>query len=151
MKASSDRIGSCFACTHSSEQEVLPLKHRKKLALLPLVLILVFALSVNSMALLSWNSTCFCDPRLAINGSAAACSLEVVANNPSDSITVFVYLEQVYAGGTTDLVTSWTNMKANGEFFFYETATIDPSCDYQMRITVIVDGSGGMDVISDVV
>ena len=127
------------------------MKHRKKLGLLSLVLVLVFALSVNSMALLSWNSTCICDSFLTIRGSTAACDLEVLANDPSDSITAFVYLEQVYAGGTTDLVASWTNMKANGEFSFSETATIDPSCDYQMRITVIVDGSGGMDVISDVV
>jgi len=127
------------------------LKRRKSLIFLSLVLILTFALSVNSMALLSWNSTCICNPGLTIRGSTAACDLEVLANNPSDSITAFVYLEQVYAGGTTDLVASWTNMKANGEFSFYETVTINPSCDYQMRITVIVDGSGGMDVISDVV
>ena len=126
------------------------MKRRKMITVVSLVVVLVFAMSVNSMALLNWNSTSRCEPYLYVSGNTAYCSLAVEANDSSDSITAYVYLERVYSDGTSDMVTSWTGMTGTGTLYFSENYPVS-SGNYQLRITVIVNGSGGMDVISDVV
>jgi len=123
------------------------MKRRKMITVMALVMALVFAMSVNSMALLNWNSTSRCEPYLYISGGTAYCSLDVETNAPSDSITAYVYLEQVYADGSFDLVTSWTGLTGTGELYFSDSYPVS-SGNYQLRANVIVDGSGGRDVIS---
>lgn len=117
-----------------------------------MALTLALVLSVNSFALLTYNSVKNFRTSATVSGNSIKCSLYVETENSTDSITASAYLYYQLPNGRETMVESWTLIPyrpGGGILDFVEFYPNAASGTYRFSVSIYVDGADGEDFIGD--
>ena len=128
---------------------------RRRVSALVLALCTAFTIHAAAYAITPYaDSTTKCDPLLCVSGNTASCRLVVEAEDDSASITATITLLKSDGEGGFTVLKRWGGLSGAGTLRFgdsYTSSRITSGATYRMEYAVRVDGTNGIDNISDYV